>query len=417
VLVGDPGRLRQVLTNLVGNALKFTDRGEVFVDVDTASQTAEDVCLQFTVRDTGMGIPAEKQQCIFEPFTQVNGSTTRRHGGTGLGLAISSHLVALMRGQLWVESEIGKGSAFHFTAPFHLPVEAAGPARQELAADQHGLRVLVVDDNATNRRILEELLTGWRLRPVLADGGPPALAALKDALGAAEPFGLVLLDAHMPEVDGFTLARRIRSTPELTGTPLLMLTSAGHPEEIARCRELGIAVHLMKPVKPSELLDGIVRTLGGTAVRAPACAAPAAPLDGRCRLRVLLAEDNPVNQKLAVRLLENQGHTVVVAENGAQALAALEGDPFDLVLMDLQMPEMDGFEATAFIRRKEQGTGRHLPIIAMTAHALKGDRERCLAAGMDDYVSKPIQPETLFEAIARVSAALPHRGLEIPSPR
>jgi two-component system, sensor histidine kinase and response regulator len=428
-LVGDPGRLRQVIVNLAGNAIKFTERGEVVVSVQRAngecrmanerqavafhspfpiphSPLETNCLLHFEVRDTGIGIPPEKQAAIFDPFTQADSTTTRRYGGTGLGLTISRQLVELMGGRLWVESEVDRGSTFQFTARFMLSAESA---RRPAAAggDLRGLPVLVVDDNATNRRILREVLASWGMRPSEADGGEAALAALKEGAADGEPFALVLLDGHMPGMDGFGLAEQVRRLPELAGVTLVMLTSAGHARDVERCRQLDIGAYLMKPIKQSELLATVLTALSrptSPAEPAPTRAAlPAQP--SRAALRVLLAEDNAVNQRLAVRLLEKQGHAVVVANNGREALAVLERQSFDLVLMDVQMPEMDGFEATAAIRAREAGGERRLPIIAMTAHAMKGDRERCLAAGMDGYVAKPIQPHELHAALERVAPA------------
>jgi two-component system sensor histidine kinase/response regulator len=407
-LLGDPGRLRQILVNLVGNAIKFTERGEVVIRVERDPEAPADaapdaVRLRFSVSDTGIGIPPDKQQLIFEAFSQADTSTTRKYGGTGLGLAISQQLVRLMDGRMWVESEPGRGSTFFFTAGLGcLPHSEAAP----VPADPETLRdlaVLVVDDNATNRRILQEVLTNWQMRPTAVDSGAAALEALA-AAPPGDPFALVLLDAMMPEMDGFTLAEKIREQPDLLRCTLMMLSSAGRRSDAARCRKMGLAAYLTKPVRQSELLDAITTAVGGApavAARAPAAArlAPARPL------RVLVAEDHPVNQKLAVRILEKWGHSVVVVGNGREALAALAHDRFDVALMDVQMPEMGGFEATAAIRRRENGAGLPpLPIIAMTAHAMKGDRERCLAAGMDGYVSKPIQPHLLFEAIEQARA-------------
>jgi signal transduction histidine kinase/DNA-binding response OmpR family regulator/HPt (histidine-containing phosphotransfer) domain-containing protein len=414
-VVGDPGRLRQVVVNLAGNAIKFTETGEVVVQV-TGHQGQEGqqdlgpsgpfgslVDLHFTVADTGIGIPADKQQLVFEAFAQVDSSARRRYGGSGLGLTISAQLVALMGGRLWVESTEGRGSTFHFTARLGLgSATASRPARLD------NLAVVVADDNATTRSILEEVLAGWRMRPLAVAGGRAALAALEEARAAGEPFPLAILDGHMPEPDGFAVAEHIRRSPELRDTRILLLTSASRAEDMARCRELGIDTHLMKPPRQSELLAAILTALGGLwppaepgrrvgPVRQP-------PRSGQHSLRVLLAEDNAVNQKLVVRLLEKEGHTVVVAGNGREALAALGNEAFDLVLMDVQMPEMDGLEATARIRQAEQGTGRHLPILAMTAHAMKGDRERCLAAGMDGYIAKPIHVRELLQ---RIEALLP----------
>jgi signal transduction histidine kinase/CheY-like chemotaxis protein len=395
IVTGDPWRLRQVVLNLVNNALKFTEKGEVVVDVCRENGSPTEVQLHCAVRDTGIGIPAEKQRLIFEAFSQADSSTTRRYGGTGLGLTIAGQLVEMMGGRLWVESEPGKGSTFHFTPRFGVPAGAAPVPRP---VRLHALPVLVVDDNATNRRILGEMLSHLGMRPQLVDGADAALKALRGAVEAGDPFPLVLLDGSMPGMDGFGLAGNIRGRPELAGTTLVMLTSAGQPGDAARCRELGIQAYLIKPVKQSELLDAVFTALGVSAGDGPAPPAPAAPPIRR-RLHVLLAEDNVVNQRLAVRLLEKHGHTVSLTGTGREALAALERQSFDLILMDVEMPEMDGLEATAEIRRRERDTARHVPILAMTAHAMKGDRERCLEAGMDGYVSKPIQAQELWQAI------------------
>jgi PAS domain S-box-containing protein len=444
VVVGDPGRLRQIVVNLVGNAIKFTDQGEVVVHVITEERGARSeereegkangagnqgaqpsdprssildpqssIRLHLAVRDTGIGILPEKQKQIFEAFAQADSSTTRKYGGTGLGLTISSQLVSLMGGRLWVESQVGKGSTFHFSACFGQSSGAplpSGPVRPARLLD---LPVLVVDDNATNRRIFQEILTNWRMRPMVVDSGWAALDALQQAVAAGEPFPLALIDGHMPEMDGFALAKQIRRSPAFTGTTLLMLTSAGQAGDIARCRELGIGAYLTKPVKQSELLDAIVTALNTALDPGESLASDAGPPAGESRrpLHILLAEDNAVNQRLAVCLLQKQGHTVRVANNGKEALTALgvteragaaSLPPFDLVLMDVQMPELDGLEATTLLRRHEQGTGQHVPVIAMTAHAMKGDRERCLEAGMDGYVCKPIQPQELWQAIAEL---------------
>jgi signal transduction histidine kinase/DNA-binding response OmpR family regulator len=403
-LVGDPGRLRQILVNLVGNAIKFTERGEVVVRVETATQTADAVCLHVAVTDTGIGIPPEKQPLILEPFTQADGSTTRKYGGTGLGLAIVRQLVALMGGRLWLDSAVGRGSTFHFTARFALQPGAMAGQRPASAVEVRDLPVLVVDDNATNRRILVDTLRHWQMRPVAVEGGPAALHALAHAKVVGEPFPLVLLDAQMPEMDGFAVAARIKEDPALAGATMLMLSSADLPEATARCRALGIAVYLTKPITPSDLWEAITTALGRPAPqdspRPPAIPRKAAA--GPRRLRILLAEDNVVNQRLVMRLLEKRGHQVEVVGTGHEAVAALAQQTFDLVLMDVQMPEMDGLEATAAIRAQEHATGTHLPIIALTAHALKGDQEQCLAAGMDAYVAKPMQADELYAAIDRL---------------
>jgi PAS domain S-box-containing protein len=417
-LMGDPGRLRQVVTNLVDNATKFTEQGEVIVRVTVEGQTADPIRLHFTVSDTGLGIPAEKQKSIFEPFVQADGSITRRFGGTGLGLAITSQLVALMGGRLWVESEPGKGSTFHFTACMDL---APAPAERPLRASPeilHNLPVLVVDDNATNRQILEIMLRHLKMVPTTANGGIAGLAVMVQAKKAGKTFRVALIDACMPDMDGFALAERIKHDPELAGTMIMMLTSSGLRGDFARCRQLGIAAYLIKPVRQSELVEAILSLLGQAPHERAEVITRHSLREARRKLRILLAEDNPVNQTLVVRLLGKAGHTVVVAGDGKKALATLaEGGPgaFDLVLMDVQMPEMDGFDAAATIRKKEVGTGTHLPIIAMTAYAMKGDRERCLAAGMDGYLSKPIDREELIDAVERQSYESPAPEKEKPA--
>ncbi|WP_254053760.1 PAS domain S-box protein [Singulisphaera sp. GP187] len=412
VLVGDPHRLCQVVVNLIGNAIKFTERGEAVLRVEVQSRTEQGVSIHFTVSDTGIGIPPEQQQKLFKAFSQADTSTTRKYGGTGLGLAISARLVQLMGGEIWLESQAGQGSTFHFTLPFGLargPVARSTPAEPEQV---HGLPVLIVDDNATNRRILEEMLTNWGMKPTAVAGGREAIVALAQARETGVPFALVLLDALMPGMDGFSLAERIKQDAELMGSTLMMLSSANRREDAARCQELGVATYLMKPIRESSLLDAIMTTLGAATSDGPhevpaaasSTATATATSDGsrrtwKRRLRLLLAEDNVVNQRLAMALLNKQGHQVVVVSNGRDALAALNGPRFDAVLMDVQMPEMDGFEATAAIRAREAGTNVHTTIIAMTAHALKGDRERCLEAGMDAYVAKPLRLEDLLAVL------------------
>jgi signal transduction histidine kinase/CheY-like chemotaxis protein/HPt (histidine-containing phosphotransfer) domain-containing protein len=415
LLLGDALRLRQILVNLVGNAIKFTARGEVVVSVSVASaalsaqanhqtqgtEDAQDVLLRFDVTDTGIGIPAQKLEAVFEPFTQADGSTTRRFGGTGLGLAICIQLVRLMGGKLWVDSQVGLGSTFHFTARFARSREGA---LKEICrrVDLEGLPVLVVDDNATNRDILEEVLHNWRMHPTAAASSYQALAELRLAAAAANPFPVILVDALMPGSDGFALVEQVKKEPGLAGSTILMLSSPDRTAEVSRCRELGVAVYLIKPIKQSELLDAILTALGSSplATAEPTQAADAAG-NGRT-LRVLLAEDNEVNQELAVRILEKRGHSVFVAGDGQQSLEALEREAFDIVLMDVQMPVMDGLTATAAIREMEKGNGKHIPIVALTAHAMKGDRERCLEAGMDAYLSKPLRVQELLETLARL---------------
>jgi PAS domain S-box-containing protein len=422
-LVGDLGRLRQVLVNLVGNAIKFTEHGEVVVSVGVAggewrvaSENPElehspgdssslatrhppTATLAFEVRDTGIGIPEDKLETVFEPFEQVDGSTSRKYGGTGLGLAIASQLVSLMGGRIRADSRLGEGSRFTFTARFG--VAAAGPAAGE-PPDVRGVAVLVVDDNAASRQCLAEMMAGWGMRPTALSEPLAAVEELRRAAASGAAYRLVILDAEMPGVDGFSLAAQIRAAPELTGTGVLVLVPAGLAGGPARCREAGVLATVLKPVKQSELLSAIQDGLAGRSALAAAetpqpPAAPATPA-GRS-LEVLLAEDNFVNQRLAARLLEKHGHRVTVVGNGREVLDVLRQQDFDVVLMDLQMPEMGGFEATAAIRERDKGTGRHLPIIALTAHAMKGDRERCLAAGMDGYVAKPILARELLREL------------------
>ncbi|HJS57683.1 MAG TPA: response regulator [Vicinamibacteria bacterium] len=401
-LVGDAPRLRQVIVNLVGNAIKFTERGEVVVEVVKKSELAGEVALGFVVADTGIGIPIHKQRLIFEAFAQADSSTTRRFGGTGLGLSIASQLVRMMGGSLAVESNPGQGSRFLFTARFGLPgtrPEARRPARLR------GLRVLVVDDNATNRRILHEMLTHWRMRPTSVSGGREALDELEGAARRGKPYPLVLLDGQMPEMDGFALAEQIQRRPQLAGASIMMLTSGPRPGDRTRCVSLGVSAYLTKPIKQSDLLDTIMGVLGGEPTSQPEKAHGVRARAART-LRVLVAEDNAVNQMVAVGLLERAGHRAVVAKNGREALALLERETFDLVLMDVQMPELDGLETTAAIREREKATGAHLPIVAVTAHAMKGDAERCLAAGMDAYLAKPLDARELKATLASL-ASLP----------
>jgi PAS domain S-box-containing protein len=399
-LSGDPGRLRQILINLVGNAIKFTEQGQILVKVELQSVSAETALVQFSVRDTGVGIPVEQQEKIFESFSQADQSMTRKYGGTGLGLTICSRLVEMMGGKIWVVSEPGRGSTFHFTAQLGVqPMisEQAEPIHPILLRD---LPVLIVDDNFTNRQVLSGIVAQWGMIPTAVEGGRAALAALETAKDAGRPFPLVLLDGQMPEIDGFTLAKQIQDHPELVRTTIMMLTSADHLGDAMLCRKLGISAYLVKPVRQSELLDLICRSLQQIAqdsddlprLRKPA-RLPGSPS------RVLVAEDNLVNQTLARRLLEKRGYEVSVVGDGRAALAALNRECFDIVLMDIQMPGMDGFEATIAIRDQEQLSGTHVPIVAMTAHAFKSDQDRCVAAGMDAYISKPIRQQELYATI------------------
>src|SRR5579864_217339 len=402
-VVGDAARIRQVLINLLGNAVKFTERGDVSLRIEMERPLAATAALHFLVRDTGIGISHEQQEYIFEMFAQADGSATRRYGGTGLGLAISRQLVTLMGGRLWVESQPGVGSTFHITLELEPAAEPVSPKPPGELWRLRDLQALIVDDNSINRRILEESLRRWKMQPAAVDGGTAALDAIERAHAAGRPFRLVLLDAHMPEMDGFELARRIQDNPGLRGTIVMMLSSADHPDEALQCRTLGISRYLVKPVFQSDLLDAILEATGTQVAPQANCGvsiAPAPRHNGPAP-RILLVEDNPVNQKVAVRALESHGYSVTVAGDGRAALESIERESFDLVLMDIQMPHMDGYESTIAIREREKATGGHIPIVAMTAHAMKSDHERCLAVGMDDYLPKPFHLKELLDKVGR----------------
>ena len=415
IVRGDSTRLSQMIINLVGNAIKFTLEGQVAVKVDVEAVQGEDTVLHFTVSDTGIGIPEDKRKAIFESFTQADASTTREFGGTGLGLTITSRLAEMMGGKIWVESEVGRGSEFHFTArlgaanapiqplPLNLPYELMLKAR-----------VLVVDDNHTNRFILEKMLARWGMRPNCVDSGEAALIELMSAFNSGDPYRLILTDKQMPGMDGFTLIEQIRDKQEIAAANVVMMSSGAHRGDMARTQELGLAAYLTKPVRQSELRDAIARSFDRrNKSTAPGTATPLkdrrAP-DKVTSLNILLAEDNAVNQRLATRLLEKRGHRVTVANNGHEAIALAEQTSYDLVLMDVQMPLVDGLEATRTIRIREMQTGAHLPIVALTAHAIKGDQERCEEAGMDGYLAKPIRPEELDAVLQRYMATLPEEG-------
>ena len=404
-VIGDPVRVRQVIVNLLGNAIKFTHSGEVALEVGLEGNADGEADLHFVIRDTGIGIAPEKQKLIFDAFSQADGSMTRNYGGTGLGLTISARLVEAMRGHIWVESAPGQGSAFHFTARFGVAEDFKASDNRKLP---RGLRVLVVDDNLTNRRILENFLWEWEMKPVSAASGAEALALVRSSFEAGDPFGLILTDVHMPEMDGFELAERVSRLP-YPGAVVLMLTSGERPGDLDRAAKAGVSNYLLKPIRRDELRDVIAKALGKYSGPLE-LADPVRPIvhnseeDHRISPKhILLAEDNLVNQRLVQRVLEKEGHYVVVAGNGKQALEALNRDTFDLVLMDVQMPELDGIEATRSIRDKEKHTGSHVPVIALTAHAMKGDQDRCIEAGMDGYLSKPIHKTDLLRTVEAYS--------------
>jgi two-component system sensor histidine kinase/response regulator len=409
-VAGDPGRLRQVLLNLVGNAIKFTEVGEVVLTVRLQAIKKDVADLRFEVCDTGIGIPEEKQSTIFDAFTQGDSSTTRLYGGTGLGLSIATQLIKLMGGEISVESQIGKGSTFIFDIKLevltnqHTRVE---PARKE---ELRGLKVLVVDDNASNRKFFDELLSSWSVRVKTIADGDTAWELLSAAAGSNEPYQMVLVDALMPGISGFDLIKRLKADPRLAETRAIVLTSASRRGDGVLCRRLGIDAYLTKPVKHSELCSAMLTVLGKRAAgetEDEMLVTRHSLRERRARLKTLLVEDNPVNQRLTAKLMDRLGHEVVIVNNGKEALEEFEHDDFHLVLMDVQMPVMDGIEATIAIREKERQKGEgHVPIIAMTAHAMSGDMERCLAAGMDGYISKPISAENFFKTI---SAFVPER--------
>ncbi|MEO8099282.1 MAG: response regulator [Acidobacteriota bacterium] len=408
-VVGDVTRLRQVVVNLLGNAIKFTERGEIELEVVLEAQGLRELQLHFIVRDTGIGIPVEKQAMVFDAFSQVDGSTTRKYGGTGLGLTISSRLVEAMEGRIWIENREEGGSAFHFTAALGV----AQDVLEEQPTEEISLlarRVLVVDDNLTNRRVLTDMLAAWNMLPTPAASAPEALAHMRRAATQREPFELVLTDVHMPDMDGFDLVRKIQESPNLTRSIILMLTSGEHMGDLARCKSLGVSAYLTKPVRRAELRTAIARAIASQSVADVLPPSPVAPARSRAStaastgVHVLLVEDNLVNQRVARGMLERAGHSVVVANNGKHALRLFEEQPFHVVLMDVQMPEMDGFEATVAIRQRENGTGHRTPIIAMTAHAMSGDRERCLDAQMDDYLTKPVDSSILLRLVQEYSA-------------
>jgi signal transduction histidine kinase/DNA-binding response OmpR family regulator len=410
---GDSARLRQIIINLVGNAVKFTDKGEISVAVAVTERYDHASLIRFTVTDTGIGIPGDKLEHIFEPFAQVDASATRRHVGTGLGLTICSRLIEIMGGTIDVLSEPGKGSSFSFTAVFADSTADAHPVEIPVALEaMSDLRVLIVDDNATNRRILEKMVARWKMRPGCVEGSSDAMQMLLKAQKDGDPFRLILTDRYMPITDGFGLIEQIRAVPGLTVPTIMMLSSGGHSRDVLRCQQLGIEGYLLKPIRESELREAICRTvrLCRAESRLPELPPAPPPLEPAIQvgLRILVAEDNLVNQKLAMRLLEKRGHAVSLAANGIEVLTLLKEQNFDLILMDIQMPGMDGVEATRNIRALEETSGLHVPIYAVTANAMKGDRENYMAKGMDGYVAKPIRPGALDEVL---SEFLSHKGV------
>ena len=406
LLKGDPVRLRQIVVNLAGNAIKFTETGEVVIGVALEVETDQSVTLHFSVSDTGIGIAPEKVSTIFESFHQADGSVTRQYGGTGLGLAISKQLAELMNGRIWVDSKEGKGSTFKFSARFMLGDPTSAPALPAEISSLEGLPLLIVDDNQMNRMVFMEMATAWGMKPTAVAGGNEAIEELKNAIAAGNPYRFLLLDFHMPELDGYETVKKIRAHGAAESLSIILLTSAGRRGDAAKCNDMGIAAYLLKPVKQADLLDAFRLSLGHSKKEGPLITRYTVE-EVRRKLRILLVEDNVVNQKLATKILEKRGHRVVVAENGRDALETLSKENFHVVPMDVQMPVMDGYTATRKIRKREEKFGtsqKHIPIIAMTAHAMKGDREKCLAAGMDDYITKPINPNTLFPVIERWSA-------------
>ncbi|MBA3012213.1 MAG: response regulator [Desulfobacula sp.] len=425
-LIGDPGRLRQIIVNIAGNSLKFTEEGEIVIRVEMESESDDSVNLHFMVSDTGIGIPVDKLDTIFKSFEQVDSSTTRKYGGTGLGLSITRRFVEMMGGKIHVESPNrfrleedsnarnqeprpgGPGSIFHFTVSFErsrlkdICIPRAKPQ------DLSGMPVLIVDDNYTNRILLQEMITPWGLVPTIAADGKEAITIFNRAFNSGTPYRLILLDMQMPELDGFDTAKIIKDAPSGKDVKIIILSSIGQRGDSNRCKEVGISGYLHKPIKQSDLFEAIMMTMGLSSEESPAVITRHTVYEARESFNILLAEDNLINQTLAVKLLETRGHRVTLVSNGIAAVEAFKKGDFDLILMDIQMPGMDGFEATREIRRLEmanpQSSIHTIPIIAMTAHAMTGDREKCINAGMDDYVSKPIKPEALFSVIKKVAS-------------
>jgi CheY-like chemotaxis protein len=399
--MGDRFRLRQIVLNLVSNAIKFTEAGEVGMEVRVDKAAGDDVELHFTVSDTGIGVPPEKHNAIFGAFAQADASTTRRYGGTGLGLTISSRLVSMMGGRIWLNSEPGKGSRFHFTAKFQ---KFAGGPREDERSSLAARALLIASGHPKTRQSLIEAARRWGLSPAVAANANEALDSLVRAAKSGKPYDALWCDAHMPGLDGLAVVERIVGDRLLAGLRVILVSAKPLPGDADRCRALGVTL-LKKPVRQSELLAAAIAGLARTAAGPETRLASTSPRPGQSRLRVLLAEDNVVNQRVGSRLIEKLGHSVVVVGDGRQAVRAVEEQVFDVVFMDVQMPELDGLEAARAIREKERSSGQHQTIVAMTAHAMKGDRERCLAAGMDGYLSKPIRVEELESILAGLGAA------------
>ncbi len=402
VMIGDPGRLRQVVINLLGNAIKFTEHGEIVVKavLSPHQNKADKITLYLSVRDTGIGIPSEKFQTIFESFSQADSSTTRKYGGTGLGLTITTRLVELMGGCIWVESEVGQGSTFFIEIVVGKADAVIQPHYK--AAPLKDLSVLIVDDNASNRQLATELLCRWGMRPFAVTS---ASEAIKELSQSGDDYRLLLVDARMPGTSGFRVVEYLRSHPELSALPIMMLTSEGQREDAVRCRELGISAYLLKPYSQSDLFDTLVNTLGQSEIPSSLVNSGSEMRQNRRKLHILLAEDNSINQVLATRLLEKFGHSVDVAGNGLVAVEKWQAERYDLILMDVDMPELNGYDATARIRDLERQQGGHIPVVGLTAHAMQGSREECLAAGMDGYLSKPIDTEALWRELEAIDPA------------
>lgn len=401
-VMGDPTRLRQILINLAGNSLKFTEKGEITINAKILKREDDEVSLHFTVKDTGIGIPKEKQAKIFESFSQVDSSTTRKYGGTGLGLSICKQLAELMGGKIWVESVINKGSTFHLTLPSVVAEKPEARGEEVISPEIKNLRILIVDDNYTNRMILREIVSLWGALPKEAEDGFSALEELKFAIDRSKPYQLILSDKNMPKMDGFELIKKIREIPEYRKVPIVILSSNREEADLKKIEELGVSDFILKPIRRSRLYNAIVKGIVKEISKSVVKKYDIGSAIKDKLFKILLAEDNLINQKLTVRLLEKQRWQTTVANNGKEALDLLDNNEFDFILMDVQMPEMDGIEATREIRKREEETGKHIPIIALTANAFQEDKKKCLEAGMDEYATKPIKINELFSIIEKI---------------